>query len=123
MYSKEAGGKVKVGAEFDSYTFQGNTITFIPDRALSQEFDQGGYAIFLDTTADVKTGRPGMATFTIEGSEMIEGRVLGMGGQDGKTSGSNIATGVHGSEYHILGYSLAAVFNPYKSFILKESKL
>lgn len=123
MYSKETGGKVKVGAEFDSYTFQGNTITFIPDRALSQEFDQGGYAIFLDVTADVKTGRPGMATFTIEGNEMIEGRVLGLGGQDGKTSGSNIATGVHGSEYHLLGYSLAAVFCPYKSFILRESKL
>jgi hypothetical protein len=31
LYSKEA-GKVKVGAEFDSYTIQGNTITFIPDR-------------------------------------------------------------------------------------------
>ena len=37
LYSKE-GGKVKVGAEFDSYTVQGNTIAFIPDRALSQEF-------------------------------------------------------------------------------------
>lgn len=31
LYSKE-GGKVKVGAEFDSYSIQGNTITFMPDQ-------------------------------------------------------------------------------------------
>jgi hypothetical protein len=119
FYSKE-GGKVKTGAEFNSYTVQGNTITFLPDRALSQEYDQYGYGIFLDTTADLKSGRPNIATFTMEGSEMVEGRVNGLGGQDGKTSGV-VSTGVHGSEYHLIGYSCAAVFNPYKSFILKEN--
>ena len=66
LYSKEA-GKVKVGAEFDSYTVQGNTISFIPDRALSQEFPDYGYAIFLDTSADIKSGRPGIASFTLAG--------------------------------------------------------
>lgn len=121
MYSKEKGGKIRIGAEFDSYTFQGNTITFMPDRALSQEYDLYGYGIFLDTTADLKTGRPNIASFTLEGSSMIEGYVNGLGGQDGKTSGGNIATGVHGSEYHIIGYSACVVFNPYKSFILKEN--
>lgn len=55
-------------------------------------------------------------------SEMIEGRVNGLGGADGKTSG-DVSTGVHGSEYHILGYSCTVVFNPYKSFILKESSV
>jgi hypothetical protein len=120
MYSKEK-GKIKVGAEFDSYTIQGNTIVFIPDRALSQEFDQYGYGIFLDTTADLKTGRPGLATFTLEGNEMVDGYREGLGGRDGKTSGGSIATGVHGSEYHIIGYSCAVVFNPYKSFIVKEN--
>jgi hypothetical protein len=120
LYSKEKGGKVKVGAEFDSYTFQGNTITFIPDRALSQEFDLYGFGIFLDTTADLRTGRPNVASFTMEGSEMVEGYVKGLGGLDGKTSG-DIATGVHGTEYHIIGYSATVVFNPYKSFILKEN--
>ena len=119
FYSKE-GGKVKTGAEFDSYTVQGNTITFMPDRALSQEYDNYGFGIFLDTTADLKSGRPNVASFTMEGSEMIEGRVNGLGGQDGKTSGV-VSTGVHGSEYHLLGYSCAVVFNPYKSFILKEN--
>ena len=120
LYSKEKGGKVRTGAEFDSYTFQGNTIVFMPDRCLSQEYDGYGYGIFLDTSADQKSGRPNVASFTVEGSEMIEGYVNGLGGQDGKTSGV-VSTGVHGSEYHILGYSCTAVFNPYKSFILKEN--
>jgi len=119
FYSKE-GGKVKTGAEFDSYTVQGNTITFMPDRALSQEYDNYGYGIFLDTTADLKSGRPNVASFTMEGSEMVEGRVNGLGGQDGKSSGV-VSTGVHGSEYHLIGYSCAVVFNPYKSFVLKEN--
>jgi len=60
------------------------------------------------------------SSITVEGSEFIEGYVNGMGGQDGKTSGT-VSTGVHGSEYHILGYSCAVVFVPYKSFILKEN--
>jgi hypothetical protein len=120
FYSKEKGNKIRTGAEFDSYTFQGNTITFMPDRALSQEYDMYGYGLFLDTTADLKSGRPNIASFTVEGSEMIEGYVNGMGGQDGKTSGT-VSTGVHGSEYHILGYSCCVLFNPYKSFILKEN--
>ncbi len=119
FYSKEA-GKIKTGAEFDTYTVQGNTITFMPDRALSQEYDNYGYGIFLDTTADLKSGRPNVASFTLEGSEMVEGRVNGLGGQDGKTSGV-VSTGVHGSEYHLIGYSCAVVFNPYKSFVLKEN--
>jgi hypothetical protein len=51
---------------------------------------------------------------------MIEGYVEGLGGRDGKTSGT-VSTGVHGSEYHLIGYSVAVLFNPYKSFILKEN--
>lgn len=120
LYSKEKGDKIKVGAEFSSYTFQGNTLTFIPDRALSQEYDGYGFGIFVDTTADLKTGRPNIASFTMEGLEMVDSTVLGVGGADGKTSGI-ASTGVHGMEYHIIGYSGVAVFVPYKSFILKEN--
>ncbi len=93
----------------------------MPDRALSQEYPEYGYAVFLDTSADIKSGRPGIATFTLEGNEMTDGYVNGLGGKDGKTSGGDIATGVHGSEYHIIGYSCSVLFNPYKSFILKEN--
>lgn len=121
FYSKAAGGKVKVGAEFDAYEFQGNSITFMPDRSLSQEYPEGGYGIFLDTGADVASGRPNIAMFTQKGAEIIAGNLQGMGGADGKTSGT-VSTGVHGSQYHLLGYSGAVVFNPYKSYILSESR-
>ncbi len=119
MYSKDKGGKIKIGAEFTSYTFQGNTLIFMPDRALSQEYPDFGYGVFLDTTADVRSGKPNLAAFTLDGSEMVEGYVNGLGGKDGKTSG-NVSTGVHGSEYHLIGYSVSIVFNPHKSFILRE---
>lgn len=122
FYSKAASGEVKVGATFKSYHFQGNTITFMVDRALSQEYPDHAYGIFLDTGADLSTGRPNLAMFTLEGSEMISGNLNGMGGQDGKTSGS-VATAVAGSSYHLLGYAGAVLFNPYKSFILREARV
>lgn len=121
FYSKAASGKVKVGAEFDSYTFQGNTISFMPNRALSQEYPDHGYGIFLDTGADLASGRPNIAMFTLQGSEMITGNLYGMGGKSGNSSGE-ISTSVHGSQFHLLGYSGAVVFNPYKSFILEEAR-
>jgi hypothetical protein len=121
FYTKR-GGKVKVGAEYDSYSLQGNTITFMPNRGLSQEYPDHAYGIFLDTTADMTSGRPNLAMFTIDGSEMISGSLNGMGGQNGRTSGT-VSTGVHGSEYHLLGYSGCVLFNPYKSFILEESRV
>jgi len=122
FFSKAANGKVKVGAEFDTYTFQGNTISFMPDRVLSQEYIDYGYGIFLDTGADLVSGRPNVATFTLQGAEIISGNLAGMGGLDGKTSG-DVATSVHGSQYHLLGYSGAVVFNPYKTFIISEARV
>lgn len=121
FYSKQKNGKVKVGAEFDCYTFQGNEITFMVDRALSQEYPDYGYGIFLDTGSDLSSGRPNIAMFTLAGAELISGNLIGMGGLSGNASG-DITTSVHGSQYHLLGYSGACVFNPYKSFILSESR-
>jgi len=120
FYSKGAKGTVKVGAHFDSYTFQGNTITFMPDRALSQEYPDYAYGVFLDTGADLASGRPNLAMFTLEGSEIISGNLNGMGMQDGKSSGE-VSTSVAGSSYHLMGFGGCVIFNPYKSFILLES--
>ena len=120
FYSKEKGKNVKVGSTFTSYHVQGNTITFMPDRSLGQEYPDHGYGIFLDTGVDLNTGRPNLALFTLKGSEMIQGNLNGMGGQTGIASGE-VSTGVAGSQYHLLGFAGVCVFNPYKSFILEES--
>jgi hypothetical protein len=69
---------------------------------------------------DISTGKPNLATFTKEGAEMLSGTLNGMGGQTGRESGQ-VATSVHGSSYHLLGYSAVVVFNPYKSAIITES--
>ncbi len=71
-------------------------------------------------TQDMNTGRPAIAAFTLKGGEMITGNLIGMGGADGKTSGT-ISTSSMASSYHLACYSGVAVFNPYRSFILEES--
>ena len=103
-----------------SETITKDTITFMPDRALSQEYPDYAYGIFLDTGADLVSGRPNIAMFTIEGSEIISGNLNGMGQADGKSSGE-ISTSVAGSSYHLMGFGGCCVFNPYKSFILLEA--
>ena len=120
FWSKQSNSKVKVGAQFDTYTFQGNTISFIVDRSLSQEYPDYGYGFCIDMNPDISTGRPNLATFTLDGAEMLSGTLNGMGGQTGRESGQ-IATSIHGSSYHLLGYSGVVVFNPYKSAIITES--
>ena len=120
FWSKQSNSKVKVGAQFDTYTFQGNSISFTVDRSLSQEFPDYGYGFCIDMSPDISTGRPNLATFTLDGAEMLSGTLNGMGGQTGRESGQ-IATSVHGSSYHLLGYSGVVVFNPYKAAIITES--
>jgi hypothetical protein len=62
---------------------------------------------------------PVSSTFTLEGREMLSGKLKGMGGFSGKEN-TDLATSVDGSEYHLLGYS-AVVFNPYNAAIVKEA--
>lgn len=120
FFSKGKGGTVNVGADFLTYNVQGNSITFAVDRSLTHEYPDKAYGIFLDTSADLNTGTPGISMFTLDGSEMLTGTLKGMGGVDGKTSG-DIATTVAGSSFHIMGMSGVAVFNPYKSCIIQEA--
>jgi len=109
---------VDVGAHYRQYNYNGNSITFTIDTALSEIYTDFGYMIFVDTS--ITDGRANITRFTFEGREMLQGTLVGMGGQDGRTSG-NIATAIDGTEKHILGYSGLAVFNPYAGFIMQEN--
>lgn len=106
MYSKSAnkgiGGYVTVGSTYDSYIYAGNQITFVVDRALSREYPDKGYGVCLDLTADKTSALPAIAKFTLEGCDMVVNTIEGVGGADGKTSGS-VASNVAGSKRVIHG--------------------
>lgn len=101
MYSKEAnkgeGGYVKVGATFSSYTWAGNTISFVVDRALTNWRPTQGYAVCIDLTADKSSNTPAVVKFTTLGSEYILNTITGVGGLNGKASG-DVSTNVAGCQ-------------------------
>ena len=120
-WTNSSGNKIKVGAHYDSYTFQGNTVVFMVDKILSDEYPYSGYGFCINVGINQTTTNAGISMFTLEGREMLSGKLRGMGGYSGKESGVDLATSVDGSEYHLLGYSAAVVFNPYNAAIMKES--
>lgn len=116
------GPYVDLGSTYLSYQFGNNKVTFMEDRALTLEYPDRGYGVIVDTQINSQVSMPNMMMFTLEGEELIEGNLNGLGGQDGKTSGE-ISTPVSGSELHLMGTSGAVVFNPYRSVILEEAIL
>ena len=119
FWSQKANDYVKVGNTFDSYEFGGNTITFKVDRALTREFGNKGYGIFIDLTADSATGTPAIQMFTLKGGEFMTSKYKGVGGLSGLESG-DVSSPVAGTKLINWGYGGAAVFNPYRSVILIE---
>lgn len=119
FWSQAANQYVKVGATFNSYEFGGNTITFKVDRALTREFGNRAYGVFVDLTADAATGRPAIQMFTLKGGEFMSSKLKGVGGLSGLESGE-VSSPVAGAKLINWGYAGAAVFNPYRSVILVE---
>lgn len=120
LFSQAAGGDVEVGATYKSYEFMGNTITFQVDRALSREYPNKAYGLFLDMTADVSTGTPAIQMFTFKGGEFITNKLKGVGGFSGLESGE-VFSPVAGSKLINWGYAGVGVFAPYRAFILQEA--
>lgn len=58
--------------------------------------------------------------FTLKGGDFITNKLPGVGGLDGLSSGL-VASTVASSKLINWGYSGVAVFNPYRSFILREA--
>ena len=120
LWSHAANDYVKVGATFNAYEFAGKQVIFKVERAFSREFGYDkGYCLCLDLTADKTSAMPPIACFTLKGGEYITNQVVGVGGLDGLTSGQ-VSTPVAGSKLVAWGYAGIAVFNPYRSFIIRE---
>lgn len=121
LWSMKAGDYVKVGAKgFDSFNYGGNTLNFKVDRTFSREFGyEKGYMLALDLTADKTSAQPPIALFTLKGGDFITNKYLGVGGENGLSSGE-VASPVAGSKLINWGYSGIALFNPYRSYIARE---
>lgn len=109
----------KVGATFSSYEFSGNTISFMPDRSLTREYPNKGYGVLIDLTADKTTGTPAIAKFSLTGKDAIINKIEGVGGADGKTSGS-VSTPVAATKMVMHTYAGVAAFTPHRSAIILE---
>jgi len=120
MWSMKANDYVSVGAKgFDTYNWQGNQVSFIVDRALTYEYPGKGYGIALDLTGDKTSAQPPIACFTLKGGDMMTSYLKGVGGLSGLESGE-VSTPVAGAKRVMWGYSSIAVFNPYRSYVLRE---
>lgn len=122
LWSMQANDYVAVGAKgYDSYRWQGNTITFKVDRTFSREWgNEKGYMLALDLTADKTSAQPPLAMFTLKNGDCITNKYLGVGREDGLSSGE-VASPVAGSKLIMWGYSSLAVFNPYRSYVMREA--
>lgn len=121
LWSKDANGYINVGATYNSYSFGGNTVTFIVDRAFSLEYgSEKGFGMLIDLTSDSTTGNPAVSMFTIKNGDFMYNKIAGVGGLDGLSSGV-VSSTVAGSKLVNWGYASIAVFNPYRSFVLKQS--
>lgn len=124
MYSKSAnkgeGGYVKVGATYDTYEIAGNTIQFIPDKALTREYGNKGYGLCLDLTADKSSNMPAISKVTLTGKEFTTNKIVGVQGEDGRSSG-NVSTNVAGSKMVMMSTCGVAVWAPFRSFIIMEA--
>jgi hypothetical protein len=121
IWSRGGEGKyIKVGATFDAYEWGGNTVSFKVDRTLSREFPEP-YALCIDLTTGKTSTQPPVAMYSLKGKDYIFNEVLGVGGRTGGDSGV-VSTPVAGGMMTIHGYAGIAVYNPYRSFILRAKE-
>ena len=128
QYVRTKGGKIELGAHYNAYTFQGNTIVFAVNNVFDHPanvsgVDSNGYKLeshkflFLDTSS--YDGVPNMQMIAKNGRSFVTGELDGIGGQDGKTSGK-VGTLLDGSAKSIIGTLGLVLHNPYSSFILEK---
>lgn len=121
LWSQGANKYIKVGATFDSYEYCGNTISFKVDRTFSREYGfEKGYCLCLDLTADSTSNVAPIQMFTLKGMDFITSKYPGVGGMDGMSSGV-VSSPVAGSKLIMMGYSGVGVFNPYRSYIIRQA--
>ena len=119
-WSKKANGNLTVGTTYDAYEFAGNTITFKVDRTFTREYgSEKGFGMAIDLTADTVSGKPAMEMFTLKNCQFITNKYPGVGGFSGSESGV-VSSPVAASKLINWGIAGVGVYNPWRSFILRE---
>ena len=95
----------------------GNTISFKVDRTLSREYLEP-FAMCIDLTTGKASTQPPIAMYTLKGKDFVFNEVLGVGGRSGGDNGV-VSTPVAGGMMTIHGYAGVAVYNPYRSYIIR----
>jgi len=127
-YVQTKNGKLQLGAEYNAYTFQGNTIVVnvngvFDHPANPSEKDSNGKPLesskFLFIDMSTYDGVKNIQLIAKDGRSFITGLVAGIGGEDGKTSGMASST-LDGSSKTIIGSMGVVLHNPYSSMMLEK---
>lgn len=130
-YVQTKNGKIQLGAEYNAYHFQGNTIVVnvnavFDHPANPSEKDSNGKRLesskFLFIDMSTYDGVRNIQMIAKDGRSFITGEVDGIGGQDGKTSGKASST-LDGSSKTIIGTCGVVMHNPYSSMLLEKKIL
>lgn len=76
------------------------------------------YALCIDLTTGKTSTQPPVQMFSLKGKDFVMNDILGVGGKSGGDNGI-VSSPVAGSSIVAHGYCGIAVFNPYRSFILR----
>jgi hypothetical protein len=127
-YVQTKNGKIQLGAEYNAYNFQGNTIVVNVNSVFDHPANpsvkdangrpsESSKFLFIDmSTYD---GVRNVQMIAKDGRSFITGEVDGIGGQDGKTSGKASST-LDGSSKTIIGSMGVVMHNPYSSMMLEK---
>ncbi len=127
-YVRTKNGKVQLGAEYNSFTFQGNQIIVSVNNVFDHpanvsatdsegRFLESSKLLFIDMST--YEGVKNIQLIAKDGRSFVTGELDGIGGQDGKTSGK-VGTLLDGSAKAIVGTMGVVMHNPYSSYMLEK---
>ena len=120
LYNK-VGDKVRLGAQYDGYSYMGNTLIFKLDRSFDIEYPDRKFGVMVDLTADGTTGRAALEMLTFRGTELVHNWIVGVGGKDGRSSGE-VSSRVSATKIVNWGTAGVILYNPYRSVIMIGGK-
>lgn len=127
-FVRTVSGRIRLGAEYDGWRFQGNEIIVSCNNVFDHEANVSGRdedgrftesSKFLFVDASTYDGVRNIQMIAKDGRSFVTGDLDGVGGEDGKTSGK-VATPLDGSQKIIIGTHGLILHNPYSSYMLEK---